>query len=223
MNRIKIISGHFGSGKTEFSINYGIYLKKHFPKVAVVDLDIINTYFRIRERQDYLEKIGIECISSAIPQSNALDIPALSADILRPLENDDYQVVIDAGGNPKGILPLGRYKGILQKTPYEHFMVINRNRPETSNFQDALGFLRQIEAYSQTKVTGLINTTHMLKDTRVEDVYYGQELVKELSEKLGLPVVYTACIESVAEKLERDSILGEIFPLKLMFRDGWMC
>ena len=54
-NRIKIITGHFGSGKTEFAINYALYLRKYFDKVAAVDLDIINTYFRLREKMDFLK------------------------------------------------------------------------------------------------------------------------------------------------------------------------
>lgn len=221
-SRIKIISGHFGSGKTEFAINYALYLKKHFPKVSVIDLDIINTYFRIRERQDYLSERGIDCISSSIPKGNALDIPALSPDILRPLENDEYQVVIDAGGNPKGALPLGRYRDLLSKKGYEHYMVINRNRPETSTLETAIGFLKQIEAYSQCRVTGLINTTHMLKQTTDKDVLYGQELVEEISKRLELPIVYTAVKEDVAKNLDPELIKGEIFLMKLFYRDSWM-
>ena len=55
MKRITLIVGHYGSGKTEFSVNHVINLKKQFDKVAILDMDIANPYFRSRERQEFLE------------------------------------------------------------------------------------------------------------------------------------------------------------------------
>ena len=54
MKRITLITGHFGSGKTEFSVNLTVDLKKKFNKIAILDLDIANPYFRSRERQKML-------------------------------------------------------------------------------------------------------------------------------------------------------------------------
>lgn len=225
--RIRIISGHFGSGKTEFSMNYILELKKHFPKVAAIDLDIINMYFRLREQIDFLEEQGVENFSSSLPRANAFDLPALDAGILVPLADDSYQTVVDLGGNPKGSLPLGRYREVLKPGEYDHFFVINRNRPETSTVDDTVQFLREIEAYSQTKVTGIINTTNMLKETTIDDIFYGQELVEEVSEKTGLPIKYIAAIKNVAQELKESDKLSEdmkskIFPLELYFRKQWM-
>ena len=50
--RIKIVIGHYGSGKTEFSVNYALKLKSLGEKVALVDLDVVNLYFRSREKAD---------------------------------------------------------------------------------------------------------------------------------------------------------------------------
>ena len=47
MKRIRIITGHYGSGKSELSVNMVMELRKQFDKVAIVDLDIANPYFRI--------------------------------------------------------------------------------------------------------------------------------------------------------------------------------
>ena len=47
--RIRVIVGHYGSGKTEFSVNYAFQLAKQDCKTALVDLDIANPYFRSRD------------------------------------------------------------------------------------------------------------------------------------------------------------------------------
>lgn len=222
-HRIKLITGHFGSGKTEFAINYALFLRKYFPKVAAIDLDTINMYFRLREKIDFFEDHGITILGSSMKKAQTLDIPAIDPQILMPLENDDYQAVLDIGGNPKGSLSLGRYRDLLANKGYDHYFVINRNRPETKDVADIVAFIKSTEAHSQTKVTGLINTTHMLKDTSVDDIYYGQEIVEEVANLLNLPVIYTVALSDVAKKLaEEGSIKNEIFPINLYFRDNWM-
>ena len=42
--RIRIITGHYGSGKTEFAVNYTFNLARQGYKTAIVDLDIVNPY-----------------------------------------------------------------------------------------------------------------------------------------------------------------------------------
>ena len=42
MKKINIVTGHYGSGKTNFSANLAIKLAENCGKVTVVDLDIVN-------------------------------------------------------------------------------------------------------------------------------------------------------------------------------------
>ena len=45
--RIRIFIGHYGSGKSEVSINYVIKLREQVDgEVALADLDVVNVYFR---------------------------------------------------------------------------------------------------------------------------------------------------------------------------------
>ena len=59
MGKAIAVLGHYGSGKTEFSVNYAMHLKRSGVKTALLDLDIANPYFRSRERQKMLEEMGI--------------------------------------------------------------------------------------------------------------------------------------------------------------------
>ena len=53
-HRITIITGHYGTGKTEFAVNLALALARERPRVMLADLDIVNPYFRSRERRDLL-------------------------------------------------------------------------------------------------------------------------------------------------------------------------
>ena len=54
--RVRLFIGHYGSGKSEVSINYVTNLRKIVDgPVAFADLDIVNVYFRTREKKDELD------------------------------------------------------------------------------------------------------------------------------------------------------------------------
>lgn len=58
--RIRIIIGYYGSGKSEFVMNYVVKLRDMvFGKVVIVDLDVVNVYFRIREKKELMKFLGI--------------------------------------------------------------------------------------------------------------------------------------------------------------------
>ena len=48
--RILVLVGNYGSGKTEISLNLALKLARRGEKVTLVDLDIVNPYFRSSER-----------------------------------------------------------------------------------------------------------------------------------------------------------------------------
>ena len=58
-HRVSIITGHYGTGKTEFAVNLALQLAGLNHQVMVADLDIVNPYFRSRERRDLLQEAGV--------------------------------------------------------------------------------------------------------------------------------------------------------------------
>ncbi|HBD63823.1 MAG TPA: ATP-binding protein [Clostridiales bacterium] len=219
--RLVIVIGHYGSGKTEFSVNYAVKMKEIFENVNIADLDIVNPYFRSREKRDFFEKIGIKVFDSSI-KNTAVDIPALPAQLMGVILNPNEKSVLDVGGDPVGARVLARYSEQIKNVEYDMFFVINGNRPETNTAEGALKYLRMIEATSRLKVTGLINNTHMLKDTSAADVEFGHELTKKVSWETDIPIRYEAVIKETAEKIKNEEILEKLFPINLYMREEWM-
>lgn len=218
--RIRIITGHYGSGKTEFSMNYAIKLAALGKKVALVDLDVVNLYFRSREKEELLKDHNIRVIGSGI-KANAVDIPSISPEVLAPLDDKSYEAVLDVGGDPAGARTLARYNKYFIEGEYDMFFVLNANRTETQSVQKALEYMIKIEDTARAKVTGIINATHLLKATTAEEVIKGNKLAKELSEITKIPIKYNVAMENIAKDLPGD-LEGQIFPIKLYMREEWM-
>ena len=218
--RIRIITGHYGSGKSEFSVNYALKLRGEIEgRLAISDLDVVNVYFRSRGMKDLLEEKGIHVIASSV-DAPTLDIPALSAEIHTPLLNKDYNNIIDLGGDKVGATVIARYRDMIDDEDYDMFFVVNANREKTQTAEEVMGYIDEIEAASKLKVTGLINNTHMLKATTIEDLEKGQEVCREVSKARNIPIKFVSCMESLVDQIPED-FEGEIIPLSLMLRDQW--
>lgn len=204
--RIKIITGHFGSGKTEISINLAIKEAKHFPKVALNDLDVINPYFRSRDVGEHLEKMGVELIAPKGILATA-DLPIVSPDIYRVLQDKSYRVIIDVGGDKDGATALGQYYHKLKDEDYELLFVINANRPYVSSVDGVINTIHQIETVSRLTVTGLINNTNLgCKETTVENLLQGGKIAEEVSGKLGIPFLYTTLSDKICDTQELEAL-----------------
>ena len=108
-HRISIITGHYGTGKTELAVNLALALAAEGSSVMLADLDIVNPYFRSRERRPMLEAAGVGVISSSQACSDA-DVPALPAELLSILENREVRGVLDIGGDAVGARVLARFQ-----------------------------------------------------------------------------------------------------------------
>lgn len=219
--RIRLFIGHYGSGKSEVSINYVTKLREQVEgEVALSDLDVVNVYFRSREKKDIMKDLGITPIDSSI-NTTTLDLPAVSAEIMRPLNDKSVNYVIDVGGDNVGGKVVGRFANQFNSNDYDMFYVVNANREKTQTAKEVLQYIDAIEATSKLKVTGLINNTHMLKETTVEDVLKGQYVAREVSKIRNIPIKYISCLESIVDKLPKD-LEGDILPMKLYLREEWM-
>ncbi len=217
--RIRIITGHYGSGKTEFAVNYTFGLAATGKKTAIVDLDIVNPYFRSREIEPQFTEKGIRVISSSIKGISG-DLPALSPEIYTALQDDSYEVVLDVGGDKVGARALGRYHEYFDREPYDMFFVLNANRHQTSDADGAVSYLKSIEESSKQKVTALVNNTHLCGNTTLEDIMRGQRLCEDVSKVLGLPIKYVVVEKRFVDLLPK-GIQGELFPIDIYMKKPW--
>ena len=106
--RITIISGHYGSGKTNIAVNWAKMLKAQGKSVTIVDLDIVNPYFRTKDSQREFDELGIKLVCSEYANTN-LDIPALPREIYGAVADKSSYLIMDIGGDDVGAVAMGRY------------------------------------------------------------------------------------------------------------------
>ena len=220
--RIRIITGHYGSGKTEFAVNYVKKLRESVDgRVAIADLDIVNVYFRSREKKEELEEKGIQVIASNLDTAVA-DVPAVSGAMTMPVINKEYQYVVDLGGNDVGTLVLGRIKPLLDHAEADFFMVVNAYRPNTSTPEGIIEQMENLEYAAGLKVTGFINNTNLVRETTAECLLHGDEVLKEVTKRTGVPVKYVSDVKDVMTEEIPEGLSGELFPMEFNMRKTWM-
>ena len=218
MKRMRIITGHYGSGKTEYAVNLARKLAETMENVVLADLDIVNPYFRSYEQTKMLEDAGVMVIVTSC--GGVADIPALNPAVMSVFQDKKWNGVLDIGGDPIGARVLARFAHQIHEDEYDLLFVLNANRPETKDVDSALNYMRGIEAECHLHVTGIVNNTHLCGETTVEEIFKGAALAQALSEKTGIPVVHHAVQKKFAEQAA--SRLSEpVLPMNIYMRKPW--
>ncbi|MGG7162984.1 ATP-binding protein [Clostridium ihumii] len=220
MSRIRVFTGHFGSGKTEIAINYAINLAKEGNKVAIVDLDIVNPYFCVRDlKKELEEKYNIRVISSNPEYVNA-ELMVVPAEVMAVFNDKSYEVVFDVGGDDVGAIGLGQYNKYFNEEPYDMYFVINTTRPFTADDEGIKEYIGAIQRSSRLKVTHLISNTNLSYETTKEHILKGDREVEKVSKELNLPHPYTVCRKDMVSEVE-NLTSGELFPIDIFMLPPW--
>ena len=210
--RLNLFAGHYGSGKTTIALNVAIGMKKDGKKVSIADLDIVNPYFRTKDKEGELEAMGIHLIVSPYANSN-VDFPALPSEIYTLMEDRNTYGILDIGGDDRGALALGRYRDeILKEGNYNNFMVVNLSRPLTRTVNALLEVKAEIEKAGGIPFTGIVNNTNVGLETRAIDVVESISKVQEMAKATNLDVVMTTYPEYLDKEVKE---LCEIRAIKI--------
>ena len=217
-HRVSIITGHYGTGKTEFAVNLALAMAGEGTSVILADLDIVNPYFRSRERRNLLEEAGVRLISSSQACSDA-DVPALPAELLTILEDRSLRGVLDIGGDPVGARVLARFQPKIVQEDYQLIYVLNANRPEVRDREKAISYLRGIEATTGLACTGIVNNTHLCGETTEDEIRKGAALAAEVSKETGIPVLCHVAEEKFVSALS--DLPETVFPITIKMKKPW--
>ena len=197
--RFLVITGNYGSGKTEISLNLALKAAAA-EKTTLVDLDIVNPYFRTGEKAAELEKAGIRVLMPTYAMTT-VDIPALPAEIQSVFEVPSDRVIFDVGGDDTGAAALGRYYPSFMKHRADTLCVlaINCMRPLTMEPEDILDLAERIRNRGRLEIDLFINNTNLADETTPEMVERGERIVLECARKTGVDRVYTTGKKTVLE------------------------
>jgi len=218
--RINIFVGGFGSGKTEISINYSIDCKKKFPQVAIVDLDIVNPYFRSREAKEILETHGVKMVSPSGKLTYS-DVPIISPEIKGLIQNDAFRLILDVGGDDVGSIVLGNFRNFIKDFDYEMFLVVNTYRPFTRTISQIRQIAQEIENVSRLKITGIVSNPNLSKQTNEEIIVKGHGEIVKASNALNIPIKFLCVNDIFGQYFKRTDINERIFYIKTFMKLPW--
>lgn len=216
MKKYNIFAGNYGSGKTEISLNLAKELAMQKKRVMLLDMDIVNPYFRSSEHEEMLKALGIRVVKPCFANTN-VDVPSLPAEIYSAFTLPLDAAIFDAGGDPVGAAALGQLADRFDRTDLEFYYVINALRPLQENAGEIIQMMRQIEARSQLQVTSLINNTNLAGDTTAEHVKQGYLIVQEVAKETGLPIAFSSIREGISAQ-----DVGAIKSIHIFTRPDWL-
>ena len=216
MKKITIITGHYGSGKTNLAVNLTLQLADAGEKVTIVDFDIVNPYFRTADFAKLFEERGVT-LAASMYANTSLDIPAISFDMERMAYEPGY-LIVDVGGDDAGAIGLGRYaEGFSAYAPdqLDLWYVVNRYRYLTAQPQEALTLLYEVQQAARLQPTGIVNNSNLGSETTAELILEAVPYAKTIAEAAGLPLICTTYREDLPVQVENG------FPVQVYVKPVW--
>lgn len=215
-----VVTGHYGSGKTNLALNLAFDLARTGAQVTLVDLDVVNPYFRSSEYDQDLIGKHIRVIAPTFA-GTTLDTPSLPAEMYSAFEQDGY-VIFDVGGDDVGATALGRFSKDFANAPVSFLYVINRNRNLTQTPEEAVDVLREIEHAAHLKATGIVNNSHLQSETTSDVINAGMAYAQQVARLADLPLLATTY---PADIVKTESIIEsqvcEMYPVKIYVCPPW--
>lgn len=208
MKKMYVLIGNYGSGKSELALNFAFKAAARGERTELLDLDMVNTYFRLTERGKMTRMKEIRLVSPNYSCSG-VETLSLPAEVASAFAMDWDTVVFDVGGDAVGSTALGRYHQdfmdmLDEGGELEVLNVVNTRRPLAGTVEKILHLQEDMQVHSRLKISGMINNTNLATATTEADLRDGYEIIKEVSEMSGVPVLYTSGKKEFLDKFLAD-------------------
>ena len=192
-HKITVISGHFGSGKTNVAVNLALDAARAGEQVCIADLDIVDTL------SPHGGQRGIPAHkwrkAAPFPQyaNTNVEIPTLP-ETLGEVFYGEGRAIVDVGGDPEGAAALGCDRDRYDAAGYDMYFVCNFYRPATLCAEDALRLLRETELASGMRFCGIINNSNLGRLTEPSTVEATLAEGEKLAALAGIPVMAVTAV-----------------------------
>ena len=228
MKKMMVLIGNYGSGKSELALNFAFAAAERGERTELLDLDMVNTYFRLTERGKQVEMKEIRLVSPNFANSG-IETLSLPAEVQSAFAMDWDTVIFDVGGDAVGSTALGRCHEdfmALEEGALEVLNVVNIRRPLAGTVEKVIHLQEEMQIHSRLKITGMINNTNLAEVTTAQELHDGYEIIKEVSERTGVPVKYTSgrkelLDQFLAEKGHDPKYIGTPLPIDIYMRRDW--
>lgn len=229
LSPLSIIVGHYGVGKTNLALNVAFDGANESGKVTLVDLDVVNPYFRSSDYAQDLQSRGVEVVAPNFA-GTTLETPSLSGRVQAVIADQvacqktgtcTNRLIIDAGGDDVGATALGRFSDTIRLTSYDMIYVINKYRNLTQTPEEAVAILHEIEEKSHLKATGIINNSHLQSETTDQVIRDSIPFAKEVAASLNLPLMCTTVPNTVDLSEETIQLVKTVYSVKRYVRTSW--
>lgn len=214
-----VLTGNYGSGKTELALNLAL-ASSRLGSTTLVDLDIVNPYFRSGEKAEELREAGVRVLMPTFAMTT-VDVPALPPEIQSVFETPCDRVVFDVGGDDTGAAALGRYAPSFRRLREQTTacLVVNCMRPLTQTAQDIAEMGQRIIQRGRLGIDILINNTNLADLTEPDMLRAGHEAVVRAASMLGIKRIVTA---GTASLLAQCPELPEPLVIQRHMEPEWM-
>ena len=230
---VVVVTGHYGVGKTNLSLNLALDAAAGGRAVTLVDLDIVNPYFRSSDYAALVEAAGVRMIAPVLA-GTTLDTPSLSGTVgvaveeaQRAWEHGDASplVILDVGGDEVGATSLGRFSAQVAAGPYEMLYVVNRYRSMSCDADETVALLAEIEQKTRLRATGIVANSHLKEETDEQAVLAAVPFAREVAARADLSIVCAAVPNALVcpnfEQLLADAGAGNVYPVNVYVRTPW--
>lgn len=225
--KIRVLVGSYGCGKTELSLNLAVAAARRGEKTALVDLDIVNPFFRSGFHGEMLKKEQVHLITSEYTL-DASDVPVVSPKVHAAFDGDYDTVIFDVGGDPVGATALGQYRQKFLRIPpddLEILFIVNTRRPLTQTAEDIEEMIDKVQGCSRLTVTALVNNANLAGETSADLLLEGQKILKRVSDNLKIPIGYYGVKERIfldSQEMLNRFCEGEPIRIQIYTRLEWL-